>query len=258
MKLFLPSNIFSEILAAVLKKNDDLEINFKESSLITKELEKDTMAIGLIPSLDIINHKNLFISGKAGISFDGTLANSYFYLTKNEQRTLGTVAIRGDVSLNEIIFTKILFEERFSSEVEIALDTHKEPVKDQNTLVVGTENFKLWDYNNSISFADLMADLLDFPYVNFIFASQDQDQLSKLETIIENIDSNIEENISSYLKDLNYPDDVKLLVQENLGSVYFEMTPNETEALNELIKLVYYHGVIEEIFDIKFNSVDKY
>ena len=252
MKLIMPSNIYSEILASVLKKNDRIEIHFKESSLISKEIENDKTAIGLIPSLDLINHKNLFVSGKFGISFDGPLSNSYFYLTENDERTLGTVAIRGDVSLNELILTKILFEERFSSEIEVALDTHKEPVKDQNTLVVGTENFKLWDYNSSISFADQMADLLDYPYVNFIFASHDKDQISKLEMFAENIDSHIEENISSYLKDLNYPDDVKLLVQENLGAVYYEMTSNETEALDELIKLVYYHGIIEEIFDVKF------
>lgn len=252
MKLFMPSNIYSKILKTFLEKNDQLEIILKESSLLSKELENDREAVALIPSLDLINHRELFVSGKSGISFDGTLSNSYFYLTENEERTLGKILLRGDVSLNEIILTKILFEERFSSEVEIALDTHKEPDGSQNTLVVGNENYSLWDYNSSISFSDQMAELLDFPYVNFIFASNSRDALENLEAKLLDIDTFIEENIDVILDSIITTEELKLYVKENLGSVYFEMTSNETEALSEMIKLVYYHGILDDMFDVKF------
>ena len=252
MKLFLPSNIYSKILKSFLEKNNQLEIILKESSLLSKELESDREAVALIPSLDLINHRELFVSGKSGISFDGTLSNSYFYLTENEERTLGKILLRGDVSLNEIILTKILFEERFSSEVEIALDTYKEPDGSQNTLVVGDENFSIWDYNSSISFSDQMAELLDFPYVNFIFASNSRDALENLETNLLEIDTFIEENIDAILDGIITADELKLYIKENLGSVYFEMTNNETEALSEMIKMVYYHGILDDIFDVKF------
>ena len=60
-----------------------------------------------------------------------------------------------------------------------------------------------------------------------------------------------EDNISGILSKLNYGQQVNDFFIENIGSVYFEMTQNEVNALNELIKLVYYHGIIEDIFDLK-------
>lgn len=252
MKLFLPPNIYAGILKSYLKQHNELDIQIKGSSQLSNELENDKDAIALIPSMDLINHREIFVSKKAGISFDGTLSNAYFYLSDNSQRTLGNIFIRGDVSVNEIILTKILFEERFSSEVEITLDTHKDPTTAQNTLVVGIENFTKWDYNSSISFSDQMADLLDLPYVNFIFASYNKQNLSRLESFFNDVDTKVEENISEMLNDLSLSEEIKDYLKSNIGSVYFEMTSNEMEALNEMIKMVYYHGIIEDIFDVKF------
>jgi hypothetical protein len=252
MKLFIPSNIYAEIVKSILETKIQLEIFIKESSLLYKELENDVEAIALIPSMDLINHRNLFVSSKAGISFDGTLSNSYFYLTENKEKTLGKILLRGDVSLNEIILTKILFEERFSSDVEIVLDTHKEPDGNKNTLVVGSENFSLWDYNSSISFSDQMAELLELPYVNFILASYNKENISILENYFEGIDTFVEENIATILNGMDIKAETKRYIQENIGSIYFEMTSNEAEALNEMIKIVYYHGILDDLFDVKF------
>lgn len=252
MKIFIPSNIYADIIASVLKKHDGLEIITTGSSLISRELESDENAVGLIPSLDLINHREFFVSSKTGISFDGALSNSFFYLTESSERTLGTVSVRGDVSLNEIILTKILFEERFSSKVEIALDTHKDPDKEENTLVVGSENFRLWDFEKGISFSDQMADLLDLPYVNFIFASKNRDSLLLIENYSKQIDEIIQDDLQDILKNLNYSENVKNHIRENFGTVYYQVTSNESDSLNEMIKLVYYHGIIEDIFDVKF------
>lgn len=253
MKIFMPSNIYADIIASVLKKHDDLEIITTGSSLISRELESDQNAVGLIPSLDLINHREFIVSSKTGISFDGALSNSFFYLTESSERTLGTVSVRGDVSLNEIILTKILFEERFSSKVEIALDTNKEPDKEENTLVVGSENFRLWDIEKGISFSDQMADVLDLPYVNFIFASMNKNSLAKIENFTKEIDEIIQDDLQNILNSLNYSDNVKNLVRDNFGTVYYQITSNESESLNEMIKLVYYHGIIDDIFEVKFS-----
>lgn len=252
MKLFLPPNLFVEILKSFLNNSNVFDIHVMGSSLLSSQLENDRNAVALIPSLDIINHRDIFVSGKVGIAFDGTLSNSYFYLSQNENRTLGNIFIRGDVSINEIILTKILFEERFSAEVEITLDTHSEPNTAQNTLVVGNENFTKWDYNSGISFSDQMAELLDLPYVNFVFASYNKQNLEQLESFFSDIDKKVEEKISDILTKIPANDEVKAYIQNNLGTVYFEMTSNETDALEEMIKLVYYHGILDDMFDIKF------
>jgi len=252
MKIIIPNNIYSHIIAVVLEKKENVEISYKESSLISKALEEDTTAIGLIPSMDLINHKTFFVSSKAGISFDGLLSNSYFYLSESNERNLGKVFIRGDVSLNEIILTKILFKERFFAEVEINLDTHKEIDKEQNVLVVGDENIFSWEYGKGISFSDQIAEVLDLPYINFIFASQDNELIEHFEEIVPKIDETIEENLNDIMVNLRYDEAVKQHIQKNIGTVYFEITSNEVEAIQELFRLVYYHRVIDDMFDVKF------
>lgn len=251
MKLFLPKNIFTEIFAKVLPADSGIDLIYKESPLIVKQLESDTSAIALIPSLELINHRELFVSRKSAVSFDGVLSNTYFYFVAKE-RKVERIALRGDASINEVLLTKILFDERFGSSVELTLDPSKEAVRDKDFAVVGYENFISWNFEKGFSLADELADMLDHPYVNFIFVSADKDSLDKFNSLVSGIDLKIEENISTILNHSTYNDNVKDFVKSNLGSVYFEITQNEVDALNELIKLIFYKGVVDDIFDLKF------
>jgi hypothetical protein len=52
MKLFAPNNIFVSILKNHIPT--DVDVIYKPSSLISKELEFNTQAIAMIPSLDLI------------------------------------------------------------------------------------------------------------------------------------------------------------------------------------------------------------
>lgn len=250
MKLFLPKNIYAMILAGALKKQNNFELIYKDSSLIAGELASNTSALGLIPCMDLINHRNLFVSGKAGVSFDGLLSNSYFYLSQNSERELGNIYLRGDVSLNEIILTKVMFEEKYSAKVDVTLDTAKEPDLANNFLIVGDDNFKSWDFSSGLSFSDQIADILDLPYVNFIVVSQDKESIEYFNSLVENIDETIEDGINEVLNSLEIADPVKTFLLENLGSVYYEITQNEIDALHEIFKVVYYRGILDDIFDV--------
>jgi hypothetical protein len=42
------------------------------------------------------------------------------------------------------------------------------------------------------------------------------------------------------------------LIVDNISSVYFDFTKNEKEALDELLKLPYYHGITEDLVEVKF------
>ena len=124
MKLILPKNIFSSFLKPLLPPEYQNELMYQEFSLICKSLEYNTSAIALIPSLELVNHRNLFVSNKIALSFDGVLSNSYFYFIEGEKK-FQRIYLRGDISLNEILLAKILFAEKFSSQIEITLDTNK-------------------------------------------------------------------------------------------------------------------------------------
>ncbi len=251
MKLILPKNIYSLILASELQKIEGIEISYKESSLISKDLEFNTSAVALIPSLDLVNHRSLFVSSKLAISFDGVLSNSYLYFVEGE-KNIDKVYLRGDVSLNEILLTKILFSERYGTNLEIALDPSKSPEKGKDFIVVGDENYNAWDFEKAISLADETSELLDFPYVNYVFASPDREALEVFNKSVNPVDLKIEDQIGNILDGIPLTDQTKAYIKTNLGSLYYDMTDNEMNAVNELIKLVFYHGIIDDMFDVKF------
>lgn len=251
MKLIMPKNIYTSILATELQKIERFEISYKESSLISKDLEFNTSAVALIPTLDLINHRHLFVSNKLAISFDGVLSNSYLYFVEG-QKNIEKIYLRGDVSLNEILLTKILFSERYSANLEIALDPSKNPEKGKDFVVVGDENYTVWDFEKAISLADEASELLDLPYVNYLFTSPDREALEMFNKSMNPVDTKIEDQIGNILDGIPITEQAKTFIKTNLGSLYYDMTDNEVNAVNELIKLVFYHGVIDDMFDVKF------
>jgi len=249
MKLFIPDNIFTTLLKSALP--DDVETILKPSSLIVKELEKYTQAVALIPSLDLLNNKELLLSRKYGISFDGIISNSYLYFVEG-QRDFSKVLARGDVSKNDILLSKILFEEMYSSKAELVLDTSESTSEQNNYLICGKENFVGQRYLSGISLSDEIAEMLSYPYVNYIFVSRDRESLVNFEKCLPKVDEAIEDSLQRVLENENIAQTTREFVTENIGSVYFELTENEEDGLNELIKLMYYHGIIDDMFDVKF------
>ncbi len=251
MKLIMPQNIYSSIFASQLKQIDKIELLYNQSSLLSKDLEFNTSAVALIPSLDLINHRNLFVSSKFALSFDGALSNSFLYFTEGK-RNLDKLFIRGDISINDILLTKIIFPERYSSNPEISLDPSSMAEKGKDYIVSGDENFSSWNFKKAISIADEISELIDYPYVNYVFASPDKDAVEKFNDTVNPLDIQIDEDIEIILKDLSLKPVAESFIIENLGSLYYDMTDNEMNAVNELMKLIFYHGIIDDMFDVKF------
>ncbi|MEW6653692.1 MAG: hypothetical protein AB1394_09505 [Bacteroidota bacterium] len=250
MKLYLPDNIFAELFKSAIP--DGIESIFKPSSLVVKELEINTQSLALIPSLELINNKDLLVSIKFGISFDGLLSNSYLYFVES-QRDFDKVLVRGDVSKNEILLSKILFEELYSSKAELLLDTSDMTSERNNYLICGKENFVKQKYLKGISLADEIAEMLNRPYINYLLVSKDRDSLTNFTKSIQTkLCGVIEESLPRFLNELNIPDSEKDFITANFGSVNFDITEKEEHGLNELIKLMYYHGIIDDMFDVKF------
>lgn len=251
MKIIIPQNIYAALIAMSLPDELKKNIEVKPSALICKELENDSSAIGLIPSLDIFKHRELFISSKLGLSFDGVLSNTYIYF-QPDQIAFANLFLRGDVSTNEIILSKILFSERYSQDVNIVLDTAEFDLDNNNYIVVGNENLDYNPIDKGMSFADQIASLIDYPYVNFIWASKTEGNIMELQQSLPELDKKIEDNIEKYLSKIDLQDNLYDSIVAELNSVYFEMTENEKEALVELIKLPFYRGIFDEIIELKF------
>jgi hypothetical protein len=251
MKLILPKNIFTSLFVNHFINTDQNEIKYNESSLIAKELESNTSAVALIPTLDLINNRNLFVSSKAAVIINGALSNSYIYFKEGEKE-FERISLRGDVTLNEVLFSRIIFSELYSKEIEVVLDPGQTPDKVKDFIVAGNENFNLWDVEKGISLAEEVSELIDYPYVNFVFASQDRDSIEEFNSLFASIAEKHENSEIKINDSLNLSDKAKSFLEENISSIYFDMTENEITAIKEMIKLIYYHGIIDDIFDIKF------
>src|SRR5512139_3472190 len=105
-KFYLPQNIFSTVLLSEIEDKAALDFEFHPSSLISKKLSNDDSSVGLIPTMDLVTNKDLFVSSEIGISFNALLSNSYIHF-KEEQETIDELLMKGDVSSNEVILSRI-------------------------------------------------------------------------------------------------------------------------------------------------------
>jgi len=250
MNIAIPQNFYAALFAISLSDSEKENVIIKPSSMIAQELENGNADVALLPSCDLLKHKDLFVSKEIGISFDGALSPAYIYF-KPDQHDLKELYIRGDVSTNEIILTKILFSERYNSEVVIHLDTEELDFENKNYLIVGNENLENDRFKNGVSFSDQMAALLDFPYVNFVLVAKEEEKLKEFVSGKSSYDKVLEDKLDDILSKVDLGKSVSDYILENFNSVYYEMTPNEHESLHELIKLVFYHGISDEIIDLK-------
>lgn len=251
MNIIIPQNIYSTLFALTLKDNQKENIVVKESSLILKELEKDKDSIAIIPTLDLLRNPDLFVSQKFAISFDGILSNSYFYFKPDENK-LDKILLRGDISSNDLILSKILFPEQYGIEPEFAIDTKPINYDENNYLIVGMENESNIITRNGISFSDHIADLIHYPYVNFVAASHKKEIMAEFNKTLGNVNELINANIGQYLEKLNLDSNVAKLIGNNINTVYFDFTENEREALEELLKLPYYNGMVEDFIEVNY------
>ncbi|MBL1212030.1 MAG: hypothetical protein HND52_01615 [Ignavibacteriae bacterium] len=251
MKLVIPQNIYSAFFALSLDDKQKENVISKPSSLITKSIQSGEADIALIPSLDLINNRELFVSQKIAISFDGFLSNAYLYFKPN-QNDFKNLFLQGDVSANEVILSKIIFSEMYDSQVEIKLDTEETKLEKFNYLICGDENYNKKLMNKGLSFADEIAEYLDFPYTNYLLAAKNENALTEFTQSLTDLDKKVEDNIGNYLDKMQYQKELTETLKANINSVYFELTDNEIDGLNELLRLPFFHGIIEEVVEINY------
>jgi len=244
--IYLPDNIFSRMLFSSF--NDEVKriTKFKASASLSSEIRNDKSVLALIPVTDIITNEEFFISKLCGISFEGSLCNSYIYFSSAE-RDVSEIKFAGDVSTIEVILTKILFKELYNSEVEISLTT-PEKLKGSNYIVAGDDNFLTGSFENGLSFAEQVVDLISAPFVNYVFASGDEALLKDYSQMFTEIVPVFDEKHLQKEIPLNS----KNFINENFPKVFYKFDEQDIEGINQVTRLPYYHGLIKEIIDVKF------
>lgn len=249
MKIVFPKNIFTSLLAASLPEMMKSNFHFQPSSSIATMIEKDKDSIALITPTDILNHKELFVSKKFGISFEGSLCNSYLYFS--DDRSLNSLNISGDVSSLEAVLGRILFKELYNSDVEINLSTSLKK-ENNNLLLVGEQNFyedKLFD---GISFSEEIIEMISLPYVNFLLASANEDLIRDSESSLLEIIPEVYNNFDSVQQYYSFSARTMKYIKDNISSLVMEFDMQDVEGILQLTRLPYYYGIIKDIIDVKF------
>ncbi len=251
MRITLPKNIFSALFALALPEEMKKNITIESSSLINKSISENKTDIGLIPSMDLIDLNDFYISKKIGLSFSGVLSNSYLYFVP-DRINFRKLLIRGDISKNEALLPKIIFKERFGIEIQIVLDNKDINFNENNYLITGSENQDYIFTNKGISFSDQVIEFLEYPYVNFIFASKNKILLEEFNSAVEHVEETMTNNLDEYLQKINLPANLKDYYKENFDTVLFHLSEEEIEGLLEMTKLPFYYGIVKELKEINF------
>jgi len=249
-KIFLPQNIFAQIFQSEIENSSQLDIQFIPSSLIAKSILEESNSLGLIPTMDLISNKDLFISSKIGISFDALLSNTYIHFREN-QKDISELLLKGDITTNEVILCKILFKEFYEVDIKTILMSREVENSEHNMLIVGDENYGKELFLKGLSFSEEIIELINAPYVNFVLASASEDQLKEFNT---NFISGFQKGHSEKFKSL-FPKFSKTtldFLSVNIQHLVFDFDEQDIEGIKQLLQLPYYDGMIKEMVEVKF------
>lgn len=250
MKLLLPDNIFSKIFLSELNITPDIITEFHPSAVISGKLFNQSDAIGLIPTLDILTAKDLFISAQIGFSFNALLSNSYLFF-KEKQKSINEIFLCGDITSNEVILSRILLKEFYDVDVKTTLLSRMPEDFNRNILVVGNSNFEKELFNSGISFAEEIIELIKAPYINFVIAGNSESSLQKFNSgFLKMLAGGHAESFDKLFP--NLPTSSLEYIKLNIQHLVFDFDEQDIEAIKLLLQLPFYHGIIKDLIDVKF------
>ncbi len=251
MKLLFPNNIYARLFADNLPEPLKKEVSFLPSSSITNELKNDRDAVGLITPTDILNAPEIFISSKAGISFEGILSNSYIYFLPS-QKDFSALSLLGDISTIDVILSKIFFKENYNTDIQVEILSDINKGKDKNLLVAGDLNFSSFDFDKGLSFAEELVDMFSLPYVNFVLASFNSKMIEDINSAAAGISKKIYDSVEqdNFGSGINIKS--KEYIKENIGSLVYEFESQDIDDVHQLLHLPYFYGIIQDIVEPKF------
>jgi hypothetical protein len=251
MHIYFPQNIFADLIKNSLSEKLSSMVKFLPAPLITNEILKDSNSIGLIPTLDLIRHKDFFVSGSFGISFEESLCNSYLYYN-SERRNLDELSIIGDISSNEVIGAKLIFKELYNTEIKLKLLTASTNIEGNNIICVGDINFEGDKYLKGVSFAEEIIEVLSLPYVNFVLAAVNQKPIENFNKSIDDIQGKVYNLVEGGNYGRNLSEDSKQIFRQNIASFICNLDDQDIDGINQLLRLPYFHEIISDIVEVKY------
>ncbi|MFZ1291505.1 MAG: hypothetical protein WAR79_15525 [Melioribacteraceae bacterium] len=90
------------------------------------------------------------------------------------------------------------------------------------------------------------------PYINYLLVSNSKSELEKFHSTNEELINNISNNFIQNVNKINLSEEINEFIITNQNSLIYDFNSISTESYTELIKLLYFHQIIDDIFDVKF------
>jgi len=251
MNIYFPRNIFTELIRDSFSDQMQGKVEYFPGAMVTNKILKNKNSVGLIPTFDLIKHKELFVSKSFGVSFEGDLCNSYLYFL-SQGKDIKSIYLSGDVTSNEAVGAKLILKELYSTEVELNLLTEGKLEEGKNILLVGDNNFNEDRFINGVSFAEEIIEVLSLPYINYVLASTDR---SALENFHKSI-SDTQTKIYNLVEEKNFGKAIsstaRATIRDGISSFICKFDEQDIEGINQLLRLPFFHEIISDIIEINF------
>lgn len=251
MNILLPHNIYTNLLFQALPESLQHTTGYKSASLLGKTLAENKSDIVLLPVTDLLQHREFFVSSKRGISFDGTLSNAYLYF-QPELQHIKKIALSGDISGTEVLCAKILMKEMYDEETEVSIVTDWVNNPQATLLLSGDHNFEKDRFFSGLSMAEEMVELMSLPFVHYVFASLDEEKIKQFDTLTQGIELKIYETVEQEDWDFRLSPEAKEHFQANISHVVYEFDDQDKEGINQILRLPYFHNIVDGIIEVKY------
>lgn len=254
MKLYLPDNFIGYILENALPPGLFSGVSYMRSGDLAGHAEANQSDVFLAPSIDLTGKKDLYISGKAAAIIDTEISTGFLYYSGKGDEALNKIGISGDISKQDIILAKLMFNELYGSDPEIKITGPDLTGDIDALLLMGNGNFGSDKFTGGIGWSDEVIELLDSSFVQYSFASNDIDALKLLNTYADEIDERAVKIKLGFLKERGYGKEAQKFVYDSLNYLNFKMTEDDVESFNNLVRLPYFAGIYKDIPEFRIEG----
>ena len=136
--------------------------------------------------------------------------------------------------------------------IEIKISTKEQDLVNTNHVITGDKNFEEDKYLLGISFAEEMIEVLSLPFVNYVFASPDRASIEKLNNMLTGVGKSVYDTVETNNFSEHFSAKARNYFIENISSLVFNFGEQDIEGINQIIRLPYYHGLIDDIVELNF------
>lgn len=246
MQILSPNNLVSKLAISTLPKYlQNSTLFFSEEILLNSVNSSDNLV--LVPTNQLLIYPHLYVSRRFGVSFEGDFSNAYIYYSKSDD-VVKDVYLKGEYASVEKMIAKIVLSEFYDLDVNI-IEINELNEQTQNYILVGDENFTESNIFKGISLGSQVVDLLELPYVNYVLVSRDEKSIREFNKSADDISDFID---LGFVENCIKTDKVSEYIKNNLASLVTKFNENDLQGIEELIRLPYYHQIIDDIVEVRF------